>query len=109
MFKKDGELYRTRVVGVTDEQSALLMESLENRNFYGEDPDSWKLWAKYGVLAVEMESAALYTLAARFGVEALTMLTVSDDLVTGEATSSEERERTFTDMMKLALETAARL
>lgn len=76
---------------------------LSTDTFYGEDPDSWKLWATYGVLAVEMETAALYTLAARYGVEALTVLTVSDDLVTGEATSSEDRERTFTDMMRIAL------
>lgn len=82
---------------------------LSSDSFYGEDPDTWKLWAKYGVLAVEMEAAALYTLAARFGVEALAILTVSDDLVTGKATSSEDREKTFTDMMTLALETAVRL
>ena len=79
---------------------------LSSDTFYGEDPDSWKLWAKYGVLAVEMESAALYTLAARFGVHALSILTVSDNLVTGSATTSEEREKTFTSMMTLALETA---
>ena len=80
---------------------------LSEDSFYCEDRDGWKLWAKYGVLAVEMETSALYTLAARFGVEALSILTVSDNLVTGEATSSEEREKSFTAMMKLALETAA--
>lgn len=74
--------------------------------FYDEDPDSWKLWAGYGVLAVEMEAAALYTLAARFGVKALCLLTVSDSLVSREETTSEEREKTFTQMMELALETA---
>ena len=79
---------------------------LSTDTFYGEDPDSWKLWARYGVMAVEMESSALYTLAARFGVHALSILTVSDNLVTGNATSSEEREKTFTSMMTLALETA---
>jgi purine-nucleoside phosphorylase len=82
---------------------------LSSDTFYGEDPESWKLWARYGVLAVEMEAAALYTLAARFGVEALAILTVSDDLVTGAATTSADRERTFTDMMRVALETAVRL
>jgi purine-nucleoside phosphorylase len=82
---------------------------LSSDTFYGDDPDAWKLWSRYGVLAVEMESSALYTLAARFGVHALSLLTVSDDLVTGEKTTSEEREKTFTDMMKLALETALRL
>ena len=79
---------------------------LSEDTFYSEDNEFWKLWAKYGVLAVEMETSALYTLAARFGVRALTILTVSDNLVTEAVTTSEEREKTFTDMMKLALETA---
>lgn len=79
---------------------------LSEDSFYQEEGDSWKLWAAYGVLAVEMESSALYTLAARFGVDALSILTVSDNLVTNEHTSSEDREKTFTDMMKLALDTA---
>lgn len=74
--------------------------------FYDEDPESWKKWAKYGVMAVEMEAAALYTLAARFGVKALCLLTVSDSLVSKEETTSEEREKSFTQMMELALETA---
>ena len=82
---------------------------LSSDTFYGEDPDSWKLWARYGVLAVEMETSALYTLASRFGVDALTVLTVSDELETGNATSSEEREKTFSEMMRLALETAISL
>lgn len=72
--------------------------------FYGDDPESWKLWNKYGVLAVEMETAELYTLAAKFGVNALAILTVSDSVISGAATSSEEREKTFTDMMEIALE-----
>ncbi len=65
------------------------------------------LWAKMGVLAVEMESAALYMNAARAGRCALGIFTVSDHLITGEATTAQERQTTFTDMMKLALETAA--
>lgn len=63
-------------------------------------------WAKMGVLAVEMEAAALYMNAARANKNALAICTVSDSLVTGEATSAEERQNSFTDMMKLALETA---
>ncbi len=51
--------------------------------FYTDDPDFWKLWARYGVLAAEMETAALYTIAAGFGVQALAILTASDSLVTG--------------------------
>jgi len=74
--------------------------------FYDEDPESWKNWAKYGVLAVEMEAAALYTLASRFGARALCILTVSDSLVSREETKALERERSFTQMMELALETA---
>lgn len=75
-------------------------------SFYGDDPDGWKLWAKFGVLAIEMETAALYTLAAKYNVNALSVLTISDSLVTGELTSSEERQTTFTKMMEVALEAA---
>ncbi len=79
---------------------------LSSDEFYGDKPESWKIWAKYGVLAIEMEAAALYTLASRFGVKALCLLTVSDSLVSREETTSQEREKTFTRMMELALETA---
>ena len=68
--------------------------------FYSDEQQYEKL-AKYGVLAVEMESAALFTLAAKFGRQALSVLTVSDHIITGEATSSEERQTTFLDMMKV--------
>ena len=80
--------------------------------FYGDSegvPEGMQtraLWAKMGVLAVEMESAALYMNAARAGKRGLGIFTVSDHLVTGEATTAEERQNTFTDMMKLSLETA---
>lgn len=74
--------------------------------FYGDDPEGWKLWAKFGVLAVEMETNALYTEAAKFGAQALTVLTVSDSLVHERFLSSEERERSFRKMMELALELA---
>ncbi len=62
-----------------------------------------------GVLAVEMEATALYMNAARCGKNALAICTISDSLVTGENLSSDEREKTFTDMMKVALETAISL
>jgi len=74
--------------------------------FYTENPEEWKLWANFGCLAVEMECAELYTLAAKYGREALGILTVSDSLITNEATSAEERQSTFTRMMEVALETA---
>ena len=76
--------------------------------FYTETPE-WKQWAKMGVLGIEMESYALYCEAARAGVKALGIFTVSDSIVTGEATTAEERQNNFTDMMKVALETAVLL
>ena len=66
-------------------------------------------WAKMGTLAVEMESTALYLEAARAGKRALAICTISDHLVTGEATTSEERQNTFTQMMEIALETALKM
>lgn len=74
--------------------------------FYDDNPDAWKIWAKLGVLGVEMEAAALYMNAARAGVNALCILTVSDSLVTHEATTSKERQTAFTKMMEIALELA---
>lgn len=77
--------------------------------FYGDDNEDWKKWAKFGCLGVEMEAAALYTLAAKYGVNALALLTVSDHFVTGEVTSAEERQTTFKAMMEVALDTIAGL
>jgi len=74
--------------------------------FYTDNPEEWKTWARFGVLAVEMESAELYTVAAKFGREALAILTISDHIVTGEQTSAAERQTAFTRMMEIALETA---
>ena len=74
--------------------------------FYTDRPDLFDKLATYGVLAVEMESAAIYTIAARFGARALTLLTVSDHLKSGEATTSHEREQTFSQMVEIGLATA---
>ncbi len=72
--------------------------------FYNDyDPQEWKLWASYGVLVVEMETAELYTLAAKAGIKALSILTVSDSVVTREGLLPEEREKTFDEMIELAL------
>ncbi len=73
--------------------------------FYSERP-TMEAWQKMGVLAVEMETAALYMNAVRTGKNALTICTISDSLVTGEVTTSEERQTSFADMMKVALEIA---
>ena len=66
-------------------------------------------WAEMGVLAVEMETAALYMTAAHLGKRALAICSISDSIVTGEALSAEERQTTFTTMMKIALETAVKM
>ena len=82
---------------------------LSSDTFYGDDPTASEKWMKMGVLAVEMEAAGLYMNAARAGKNALAICTVSDHLLTGEATSAEERQNSFTQMMEIALETAVML
>ncbi|HOH69979.1 MAG TPA: purine-nucleoside phosphorylase [Sedimentibacter sp.] len=74
--------------------------------FYHDNPENWKKWTKMGCLAVEMETYALYCNANRAGVNALTILTVSDSLVHQTETTPEQREKGFKDMMKIALELA---
>jgi purine-nucleoside phosphorylase len=71
--------------------------------FYSDNADLEKL-AQYQILALEMETTALYTLAAKFGRRALSVLTVSDHILTGEVTTAEERQLTFNDMIEVALE-----
>jgi purine-nucleoside phosphorylase len=72
--------------------------------FYGDNGEEWKKWQKMGVLAVEMEAAALYMNAARAGRSALCICTISDSLVHGTACSAEERQTSFTNMMKIAFD-----
>ena len=72
-------------------------------HFYNDNSDLEK-WARYGILAVEMETAALYTLAAKFNRQALSVLTISDHIITGEETTAEERQTTFNEMIEVALE-----
>ena len=74
--------------------------------FYNADPDVNRKWANLGVLAVEMESAALYWNAARCGKRALTICTISDHVFRGEALDSDQRQTSFTQMMEVALDTA---
>ncbi len=73
--------------------------------FYEDDINSYKKWAEFGVLCVEMEAAGLYTIAAKYNVRALAILTISDSLVTQEQISAEERETTFSKMIEIALHT----
>jgi purine-nucleoside phosphorylase len=71
--------------------------------FYDDDPEYYKKWANYGVLCVEMETAGLYTLAAKYGVNALSILTISDSLVNGDKISPEMREKKLGEMVEIAL------
>ena len=88
---------------------------LSSDRFYGDEaevPESLQAntgWRKMGVMAIEMEAAALYMNAARCGKNALAICTVSDHILTGAVTTAEERQNTFTQMMELALETAVKL
>ena len=74
--------------------------------FYNDQPEVWKKWAKMGCLGVEMESYALYSNAAYLNKKALCILTVSDSFITHEETTPEQRQTSFKDMMKVALEVA---
>ncbi len=72
--------------------------------FYDDVEHRWEKWIKHGVLGVEMETSVLYTLAARYGIKALSILTVSDNIITGKSSSAKEREQSYMDMMRLAFE-----
>ncbi|MGX1023830.1 purine-nucleoside phosphorylase [Psychroflexus sp. MBR-150] len=73
--------------------------------FYADNKDYYKVWAQHNVLCVEMEVTALYTIAAKYGLKALGILTISDSLINGSRTSAEEREQSFSDMIQIALDT----
>ena len=78
---------------------------LSSDQFYEDDFNNYKKWADFGVLCVEMEAAGLYTIAAKFNVKALAILTISDSLVTGESPTADEREGSFSKMIEIALNT----
>ena len=82
---------------------------LSSDTFYGADESANEKWIKMGIKCIEMEAAALYMNAAYAKKNALAILTISDNIITGETTSSEERQSAFTDMMELALETAIKI
>ena len=86
--------------------SVVVGNTVSSDHFYNEFQNVNELWKKMGVLAVEMEAAALYMNAARVGKKALCICTISDHLFTGEELSAEDRQTGFTDMMKIALEAA---
>ena len=99
------ELFK-KAVSYAEEQGISIKAGnvLSSDIFYDDDPTYYMKWAKYGVLCVEMETAGIYTVAAKHGIQALSLLTISDSLVTKEQLSHEARERSFTTMAKIALE-----
>ena len=92
-----------RAIGV-DPKVGLCVSS----DLFYDGKSTWKLWAQYGALGIEMEAAELYTLAAKFHRKALAVLTVSDHILLGGQTTAEERQTSFTTMMKIALEAVTR-
>lgn len=101
----DYELLQKAVESVKDkDQSFKVGQVLSSDIFYSDPFDSWKKWSAHNCLCVEMETAGLYSLAARFNVNALGIMTISDSLITGEALSSDARENQLKTMVEVALE-----
>jgi purine-nucleoside phosphorylase len=101
----DYELLHKAVESVKQkERNFKVGQVLSSDIFYSDPVDSWKKWATHNCLCVEMETAGLYSLAARFNVNALGIMTISDSLITGEALSSEARESQLKTMVEIALE-----
>lgn len=105
----DFELLKTAYdIGVDKGMNIRVGNILSSDRFYNEELDKKKL-ADYGVMAVEMEAAGIYSVAAKHNVKALTILTISDHIITGEETTAQERQTTFEDMMIIALEAATQV
>lgn len=81
--------------------------SVASSDLFYDKNENWRKWAEYGVVGIEMESAELFTLAAEYKRRALAIMTVSDHILLGGATTAEERQTTFTNMIQVALETIA--
>jgi purine-nucleoside phosphorylase len=100
----NSELFLNAIEYARDQQMDIKAGNvLSADEFYDFNPDSYEIWARFGVLCVEMETAGLYTLAAQYGVKALAILSVADHLLTKERLSKEEREQGFADMVMIAL------
>lgn len=102
----DWDLLSKAVKAAEDLNVKPLVGTVVSSDLFYDENENWKLWAKYGVLGIEMESAELYTLAKKYGRQALAILTVSDHIAKGESTTAEERQKTFTTMMEIALNAA---
>ena len=103
----DWSLMRAAVAAAEKTTSPLHVGGIYSSDvFYDERPDLNQQMIRHGILAVEMEAAELYNLAARHGVRALAVLTVSDHLITGDALPADQREQSFGDMVEIALQAA---
>ncbi|MBB5336227.1 purine-nucleoside phosphorylase [Pectinatus brassicae] len=98
-------LHKAYEISKQSDMAVKIGNVISEDRFYNDEIDRKKL-TDYGILAVEMEAAALYTLAARYNVQALAIFTVSNHLLTGEETTAKARETSFNDMIKIALDTA---
>ncbi len=103
------ELLRLAVNAADKKEFPYMVGNVVSSDVFYKQENEWKRWADMGCLASEMESYALYCNAARAGVNALAIFTVSDSMVTGEQTSAEARQNSFTNMMEVALDVAAQL
>lgn len=99
-------LYKAYNIAQNKGINAKVGNVLSSDLFYDDTNQPIELWASYGTLAVEMETAELYTLAERYGARALAVLTISDHILKAEQTSPEEREKSFTNMIEIALDLA---
>lgn len=99
-------LYKAYELGKEKGSKIKVGSVLSSDLFYDDTGVSAQIWADYGVLAIDMETAELYTLSAKYGVEALSILTISDHIFKGIETTPKEREESFTEMMEIALELA---
>ena len=103
----NGYLLKTAVdVAINGNYKIKVGNILSTDIFYNESNNVYKQWAKLGVLAIEMETAALYINAASLGKKALSICTISDEIFTGNECSAEEREKTLNQMIELGLNTA---
>ena len=105
----DFKLLETAVAAAREIGVEMPVGSLLSSDVFYDASGSTMKWAEMGVLAVEMESAALYMTGAKLGKRALAICSISDSIVTGEALDADERQTSFTTMMKIALETAVRM
>lgn len=99
----DGELFMKAMKTAKEQEIPVQTGNILSADLFYDEPDYYKKWADHGVLCVEMEAAGLYSIAAKHNVKALAILTISDSLVSKKEISKKDRERSFNQMMEIAL------